>query len=181
MHTITAQLPALGDPADTGSATGINLSESVSAAMDGELDHAALRELILSCRSNSVAAVDWQTYHVIGDTLRQLPLNSSQLSEKIRRMVQEEPTILAPQRKNISRLFMPIAASVAAICLVSWSALNIPTGVTHTPVVTAAPMEMAKIDQTKLDNFIAAHRDFSPGASSPFRDASFQVPAEPAR
>ncbi len=182
MHTITAHLPALGEHTDAESTTGINNpSASVSAAMDGELDDTALREWILSCKPDSAAAENWQTYHVIGDTLRQMPLNSSPLAEKVMFMLQDEPTVLAPQRKSMKKFVMPIAASVAAICLVGWSALNIPSGVTRTPVIAAVPMQMAKIDQTKLANFIAAHRDFSPGATSPFMDASFQVPAEPAR
>lgn len=182
MHTITAQIPAIDDHTDVESATEINPSASVSAAMDGEMDNAALRDMILACKYKSAAAADWQTYHVIGDTLRQIPVNSASLSDKIWLQLQNEPTVLAPQpKRSLNKFIMPVAASVAAICLVSWSALNIPLGVTHTPILAAAPLQMAKIDQTKLANFIAAHRDFSPGATSPFMDASFQVPAEPAR
>ena len=185
MHTITVSMTAADEEGDFAAAP---LSESVSVAMDGEMDNASLREWILSCRQHSVAAEDWQTYHVIGDALRQLPVHTCTLSEKIRVQLQDEPTILAPQgKRTASKFLMPMAASVAAICLVGWSALNIPTANTHAPIMAAVPLQMAQVDQTKLvdqsklANFIAAHRDFSSGANSSFMDAAYQVPAEPAR
>ncbi|MHB1678458.1 MAG: sigma-E factor negative regulatory protein [Sulfuriferula sp.] len=182
MHTITAPHPMVNNILTDSTLPETTMSASVSDAMDGELEGLALRDWILSCKQNSVAAYDWRSYHVIGDTLRQIPVNSNSFAEKIRLLVADEPTVLAPQRKpSMSKFIMPVAASVAAICLVSWSALNIPSAATHAPMLAAAPLQIAKIDQTKLANFIAAHRDFSPGSSSPFMDATYQVPGEPAR
>lgn len=183
MHTITAHQPMLNDEAATGDAlAGKTLSATVSAAMDGELYGSALTQLIRACKPHSRAEDDWRSYHIIGDALRQTSVSSTELSERIRLLVADEPTVLAPQRKrSISKFIMPVAASVAAICLVSWSALNIPSSSTHTAVMAAMPLQIAKLDPSRLNNFIAAHRDFSPGASSPFMDADYQVPARPAR
>ena len=161
-------------------------SDAISAGMDNELDNPAIRQLLQQCKQDTVSSAQWRTYHIISDTLRQMPLTSNQLAENIRRQLADEPTLLAPQRQRGfgKKYVMPIAASVTAIWLVSWSALNVPTTSPHPAVIATAvapQQQLAKIDQTKLNNFIAAHRDFSPGASSPFMDATYQVPAEPAR
>ena len=158
-------------------------SDSISAGMDGELDDLALTQLIRLCKAETADAAQWRTYHIIGDTLRQTPLTSNQLSEKIRRHLADEPTLLAPQRqRGLGKFVMPIAASVTAILLVSWSAVNLPTTHSRAPMLAdALPMQQTQIDQTKLASFIAAHRNFSPGPNSPFMDATYQIPAEPTR
>ena len=159
-------------------------SDAISAGMDSELDNRVISQLLRQYKQDNVSAAQWRTYHIISDTLRQMPLTSNQLAANIRRQLVDEPTVLAPQRqRSFGKYVMPIAASVTAIWLVSWSALNVPSTSPRSAVIAtaAAPVQQAKIDQAKLDNFIAAHRDFSPGASSPFMDATYQVPTEPAR
>ena len=165
------------------SVTDHTRSDSISAGMDGELDDLALTQLIQLCKADATDAAQWRTYHIIGDVLRQLPLTSAQLSEKIRRQLADEPTLLAPQRqRRLGKFVMPIAASVTAFLLVSWSAVNLPTANPRAPMLAdALPMQKTQIDPTRLANFIAAHRDFSLGANSPFMDAAYQVPAEPAQ
>ncbi len=160
------------------------IAGEISAGMDGQLDDQALSQLIKNCKQDKESHSQWETYHMIGDILRQTPLTSSSLSAKIARQIADEPTILAPQRnRSMSRYAMPMAASIAAVMLVSWSALNIPAASTPSPAPTlaVAQLQQDKIDQVQLADFIAAHRDFSPGASSPFVNAAYQVPAERSR
>ena len=160
-----------------------DLAGYISAGMDSELDSMALNQLMQSCRQDKTCQSQWETYHVIGDILRQTPLTSSSLATKISRQIADEPTILAPQRRHaISKYAMPMAASVAAVMLVTWSALNVPSGTnTPTPTLAATQIQQDKIDQVQLADFMAAHRDYSPGASSPFVNATYQVTAERSR
>ncbi len=164
-------------------------AELVSAGIDGEVDDQELAQL-LDLYADTAHAQRWQIGHIIGDTLRETPVLSSGIARRVAEQLADEPTILAPRHRsptNRSRLmnkyFMPLAASVAAIAVVSWSALHIPvTGQTPVQVASIAPTtQPAKIDQVRLHSYMAAHRDFSPGADSPLMDATYQVPAEPAR
>jgi len=163
------------------------LAGYISAGMDSQLDDKALNQLIQSCRQDENCQSQWETYHMIGDILRQTPLTSSRLTAKISLQLADEPTVLAPQRQRaVSKYIMPMAASIAAVMLVSWSALNIPSATTSSSSLVAAQTQVAqiqqdKIDQVQLAEFIAAHRDFSPGASSPFVNAAYQVTAERSR
>ena len=154
----------------------------ISAGMDGELNDTALSQLIENCKHDTNCQSQWETYHMIGDILRQTPLTSSSLAATISRQLADEPTILAPQRKHlVSRYTMPMAASIAAVMLVTWSALNIPPASGPAPKLAVAQIQQDKIDQVQLADFIASHRDYSPGASSPFVNAAYQVTTERSR
>ena len=173
---ITAKKPAYDHVPDTVT--------HLSAAMDGELDDTALTTCLQQCKQDASFHQQWEAYHVIGDVLRQTPFTSSSLAAKISCQLVDEPTVLAPPRHHaITKYAMPMAASIAAVMLVSWSALNLPTAATTSaqPAVVVAQLQQDKIDQVELADFISAHRDFSPGATSPFVNASYQVAAEHSR
>ena len=164
-----------------------HLSDTVtqlSAAMDGELDDTALTACLRQYKQDESMHRQWEAYHVVGDVLRQTPFISSNLAAKINRQLTDEPTVLAPKRYHaITKYAMPMAASIAAVMLVSWSALNLPNAATGTtqPPLAVAQLQQDKIDQVELADFISAHRDYSPGATSPFVNASYQVAAEHSR
>lgn len=159
-----------------------DMAESISASMDNQLDDAALNQLIHSHRQDINQT--WAAYHVIGDVLRQTPFKTSNMATKINQLLIDEPTVLAPQpRRTVSKFVMPMTAAIAAVMLVSWSALNVPTGTGPVPIQTVATTQIQpdKIDQVRLADFIAAHRDYSPGATSPLVNANYQVTTERSR
>ena len=159
-----------------------DLDGSISAGMDGELDDKALDRLIQLCKQDTHCQSQWETYHMIGDVLRQTPFTTSNLVTRIDQLLADEPTVLAPQHKrSVTKYAMPMAASLAAVMLVAWSALNVPSSSSPAPALAAAQMQQDKIDQVQLADFIASHRDYSPGASSPFVNAAYQVTTERSR
>ncbi|WP_157662653.1 sigma-E factor negative regulatory protein [Sulfuriferula sp. AH1] len=174
MHT-TAQRQLNGSEDD--------LDGFISAGMDGELDDKALNQLIQRYKQDAHCQSQWETYHMIGDILRQTPFTTSNLVARVNHLLTDEPTVLAPQHKrSVTKYAMPMAASLAAVMLVAWSALNLPTASSvPAPALAAAQMQQDKIDQVQLADFIAAHRDYSPGASSPFVNAAYQVTTERSR
>ncbi len=172
-------------------------AELISAGIDGELDDKNLLRLLDLCE-NQAHAQHWQTWHIIGDSLRQTPCHAAGLAQRVAAQIALEPAILAPKpQRQTSKWLVPMAASVAAVALVSWSALHIPMSGQHAAsaqmastapgsVAPTAQMtasvpaagnkpQVAQIDQTRLTSFIAAHRDFAPGANSPLMDATYQI------
>lgn len=163
-----------------------NQIDIVSAAIDGELDTAQFDAFIRDYKRDNHLAAQWQTYHFIGDALRQTPINSPSIAQRVSAQLANEPTLLAPQRKSLVHKYaLPVAASVAAVMLVSWSALNLTSDPIHTstmaantPTAQTAIIQTAQIDPSQLNEFIAAHRDYSAGVNSPFVNASYEIPAE---
>ncbi|MFA5170136.1 MAG: sigma-E factor negative regulatory protein [Sulfuriferula sp.] len=165
----------------------IEQMDIVSAAVDGELDSAQLELFIRDYKRDSDYPSQWQTYHLIGDVLRLTPVHTPSIAQRVSAQLANEPTILAPQRKSMMhRYALPVAASVAAVMLVSWSALNLtpnnPTTLAiNTPAKQPQVTQMAQIDPAQINEFIAAHRDYSAGVNSPFVNASYEIPAERSR
>ncbi|MDR3390783.1 MAG: sigma-E factor negative regulatory protein [Sulfuriferula sp.] len=161
-----------------------DLNGYISAGMDGELDDHALNRILQACKQDAHCQSQWETYHMIGDILRQTPLTSGNLAAKVSRHLADEPTVLAPRRqRNVGKYAMPMAASIAAVMLVTWSALNLPGPSAHAPApsLATAQLQQDKFNQVQLADFIAAHRDYSPGATSPFVNAAYEVSTERSR
>ncbi|BBP00237.1 sigma-E factor negative regulatory protein [Sulfuriferula nivalis] len=161
-------------------------SDITSAAIDGELDSAQFDTFLRDYKRDNDLESQWQTYHLIGDALRQTPMHASSIAQRVSAQLANEPTLLAPQRKSLVHKYaLPVAASVAAVMLVSWSALNLTSDPIHsstlaanTPSAQQPVIQTAQIDPTQLNEFIAAHRDYSAGVNSPFVNASYEIPAE---
>jgi negative regulator of sigma E activity len=159
----------------------------ISAGFDGELDDQELLTM-LDRHQSDINASCWQTWQLIGDTLRQSPsTHPSQLAQRVAEQLKHEPTILAPKplRAMHTRHMMSLAASVSVVALVSWSALHLALISSHTTqLASSAPasshaIQIAQIDPARLASFVAAHRDFALSADSPDTDTSTQNTAEP--
>lgn len=105
------------------------IKNQISALMDGELDDDEARVVFGRLKQNKEARDEWQIYHLIGDSLRQTPAAwedgfSARFAEKFA----AEPTVLAPSRQQKIRrsvVALSIAASLAAISLVTWTAFQL--------------------------------------------------------
>lgn len=116
----------------------------------------------------------WDTFHLIGDTLRgEYPL-SRDLSQRVTQRLAQEPTALGPRRsalKGITPYALSAAAPLSAIALLGWIAFfNHPltpqpefAKAPNTPPATAAPStESASVlGDGKMNEYLIAHQEFS--------------------
>jgi sigma-E factor negative regulatory protein RseA len=149
------------------------MNERISALVDGELDESELAQELVRLGSNADLRHSWDTYHLIGDTLR--GHLASAVAPTVAQRLAAEPTVLAPQarrrapRWKIAQLAYSAAASVAGVALVAWLALP---GLTTDPQQAAAPatsgvppiasVPAATPAAVDVDNYLLAHQSFSP-------------------
>ena len=151
--------------------------EKISALMDGEIGGAEAAVQIKRLKEDSQFRAAWDTYHVIGDTMRGEKLWLSQrFTESFSQRLAQEPTILAPQVRSplqtaMRRFALPVAASVGGMMLVAWLALfNNPFAPPkeNLAVVAPAPLEAkARLASEQVDDYLMAHQQFSSGATLP--------------
>ena len=111
--------------------------ENVSTLMDGELDIDAAGREIARLKMDTSSRVSWDTYHLIGDALRGAAAGAPTFGLRFSDRLAQEPTVLAPQpsvlgaapvARPFARKFrtyaLSAAASVAAVAVVGWVALN---------------------------------------------------------
>jgi sigma-E factor negative regulatory protein RseA len=111
--------------------------EEVSALIDGEHSNSTQETIDHLCKDEHLRHT-WARYHLISDCLKgQLPEHvSTQMGDRVRRALEEEPAILAPQR-SVHRYLKPvaglaIAASVAAVAILGIQHSQTPIGGTDT-------------------------------------------------
>ncbi len=102
------------------------IEEQISALVDDEVHDPELKRVISELTNNPAAAERWQRYNLISDALHNnLPdLVETDLSRRVQQALEDEPTVLAPQRIRIPHGLRPalkqiggmaIAASVAVV------------------------------------------------------------------
>lgn len=178
--------------------------DGISALMDGELEEReALRELG-KLKEDAELRERWDTFHIVGDALRQEPLLSSAFGESFARRLAAEPTVLAPRRtarqtRRIATYALSAAASLSAAALVAWVAIA-PSGpgglqagakpnlelatalVPPSEAPAAAPLVSPSSDGS-MNEYLLAHQGFSPstalqGLAPYIRSVSATRPAE---
>lgn len=106
--------------------------DKISALMDGELDARQSDQQYTRLKQDSDARACWNTYHLIGDALRRDSIVSTNFSAKLGARLEQEPTVLAPQRpqmrpvRRTTAYALSAAASLSAVALVGWMAFNNP-------------------------------------------------------
>ena len=146
------------------------MNERISTLMDGEVDESELDRDLLHLNGNVELRRTWDTYHLIGDTLRGHAAPA--LAMKVLQRLAGEPTVLAPQRRaprgKIAQFAFSAAAGAAGIALVAWLALpglkpeppqvaaSAPPG---TPVAVVTPMAVG------VENYLLAHQSYSPAGA----------------
>jgi negative regulator of sigma E activity len=77
--------------------------EKISAFMDGEIDGIEATGQINRLKEDGRLRASWDTYHLIGDTLRGEKLSlSSDFTAKLGARLAGEPTVFAPQKENLA-------------------------------------------------------------------------------
>jgi sigma-E factor negative regulatory protein RseA len=155
------------------------MKEKLSALIDGELQSSDCQAHLGRLRTDGELRRAWDAYHLIGDALRGHV--SPDFTDRVVARLQEEPTVLAPQRKmaaagRLAWYTMSAAASVAAVTLV---VLTASSGWRAEPQLTAGPETgvsgsattvaagLSAIDAKPLvigvevENYLLAHQPYS--------------------
>jgi sigma-E factor negative regulatory protein RseA len=151
------------------------MSEQISALMDEEIAVDDAAHLISSMQSSKQAAEAWSQYNLIGDVMRGNQLLSKDFKQNLMLKLDQEPTILAPKSAQVKAYQLAaakdripakwsIAASVAAVMVVGWMAMQqVQTG-NEVPAIEMAQAEV--VEQTIPDEYMAAHQSSAPSATS---------------
>jgi sigma-E factor negative regulatory protein RseA len=165
--------------------------DKISALMDGELDARQSDQQYTRLEQDSDAKACWNTYHLIGDALRGDSIVSTNLSAKLGARLEQEPTVLAPQRprmrpvRRTTAYALSAAASLSAVALVGWMAFNnplapqadsvatsvaAPVAPSSVPVATVTPAsvqpQLASVPSDgKMNEYLMAHQEFSPSTA----------------
>jgi len=161
------------------------VESQISALVDGELERDDVGELLDMIKKQQGLQQDWQMFHLIGDTLRQTPPLSPGFNLRFAERLAKEPTVLAPQRflqRKHPLIALSAAASVAAISLVAWVALQINTetsAVGSTAKNAAAETRLASSEPAiNVNGYLIAHQEYSHTVQepSPYQRASLEKP-----
>ncbi len=154
--------------------------DKISALMDGELDDRQAREQLVRLKQDEELVGCWHTFHVIGDALRGEPVLSQGFNRRLTDRLNEEPTVLAPQRsaaKRITAYALSAAASVSAVALVGWIAFvnnpfapqpelaKAPAATTLPPAATPSAQLASVPNDGRMNEYLIAHQGFSPSTS----------------
>lgn len=147
------------------------MKESISTLMDGELFEDETEALFSKIKHHPEAQQEWQTYHLIGDILRQPDHIPRDISVALRARLQAEPTVLAPRNrisKKVRYFAMSAAASMMALAVLAWMSVRI--GSEPAPQMAmqqpSAEMRQAGYSENKgMDDYLMAHQEFSPAAN----------------
>lgn len=121
----------------------------------------------------------WDTYHLIGDVLRneELALQpSDRFYARVSKAIDAEPPIVAPRRRplpSFKRMGLSGAAIAAAVLTVMWVAYP---SIFDTSDVSASQQVFASTDDAGMRDYIEAHRQFA--GASPIRQVSFDLGAD---
>lgn len=143
------------------------MESRISALTDGELDHEEAYAILISAREQPELQQTWNIYHLIGDSLRQNTPLSTDFNVRFAGQLAKEPTVLAPKRLLPHRrplIALSAAASVAAVSLVAWVALqfNHENGLgAATSAVVAEASSTSAWSEINVNGYLLAHQEYS--------------------
>lgn len=146
------------------------MKQDISALMDGELFEDEADELLNRIKKDSSSQQEWETYHLIGDVLRQPEHVCKNIGASFHERLQAEPTIFAPRQrtKRTARYFaLSAAASIMALAIVAW--LSMQVGTEPVPKFAVAqqpsPSDARPASMTisnGMNDYLMAHQEYSP-------------------
>ncbi|OZI24819.1 hypothetical protein CAL18_04470 [Bordetella genomosp. 7] len=148
----------------------ISLEESVSAWMDGETSEDIFPDL-----GTAQGRRTWDTYHLIGDVLRNADLAvspSAGFQARLARALDAELPIVAPQRRRSPlRMGLSGLAVAAAVATVAWVAHPYVMGGASRPADTPVLADASGGEAPVLRDYLEAHRQMA--GPSAVRQVSF--------
>jgi sigma-E factor negative regulatory protein RseA len=146
------------------------MKSKISALIDGELAQHETRGVLDALGAEGDARDDWRRYHLIGDLMRDSRELSAGFAARVADRISQEPTVLAPSRREIRPARMPLwalsaAASLAAVALVGWVAFgpqDAPQLAGGKPPVLAAQEAPRVAPPAAANDYLLAHQGYSP-------------------
>lgn len=145
----------------------------ISSLIDGELTNDEAESLLSSFQRHPEAVEQWRVYHLIGDSLRGLSLESGAFATKFSARLAQEPTVLAPPPAKRERplVSLSMVATFAAVGFVAWAAFkfsNPPQAVgtlasNSQPAITQLAAASIPTAGSGIDPYLIAHQESSPG------------------
>lgn len=147
------------------------MKADISALLDDELERDEANRAIDVLRSDQDLQEAWNTYHLIGDSLRGSPEYSPHFSQRVMTRLLKEPVLFAPStqtRRAPLRFALPLAAAVMGMAAVGWVALSL--NAPH-PIELAAKPRLANESMVPvkdlsssgaLKEYLVAHQAHSP-------------------
>jgi sigma-E factor negative regulatory protein RseA len=148
--------------------------EKISQLMDGELGRRETKTTIELLESDQALAQSWETYHLIGDSLRretELPLD---FTRRLHERLGQEPTLIAPHMRlshRVVRYTLPLAAGVAGVTLVIWLALPLQQAAQPGSAALtlnqprSGPRLPLESNRGAVNDYLTAHQEFSPSTA----------------
>jgi sigma-E factor negative regulatory protein RseA len=145
------------------------MKQEISALMDGELFEDQADAFLDKLKRHPETQQDWESYHLIGDALRQPDHICKSFAKSFHERLQAEPTVIAPYARTSQRVrnfALSAVASVMALALVAWLSLQ----VGREPAPQIASVQQDNISairpvSTQVDDYLMAHQEFSPSAN----------------
>jgi len=144
------------------------MKQEISALMDGEMFEDQADSCLDKLKRNPEVMHDWETYHLIGDALRQPDHICKSFGKSFHERLQAEPTVIAPANRTSQRIrnfALSAVASVMALALVAWLSLQV--GSEPAPQVASAQQNSiaaVRPASSQADDYLMAHQEFSPSA-----------------
>lgn len=148
------------------------MKAELSALLDGEMERHQSRALFTALRSEQSLRDAWSEYQMIGDTLRDEPFLGEDITARVMRDLEEEPTVLAPSlrsERSWRGSLLALAASLAGIAVVSWVALSPSAGSPDAQLLaragsrTAGSTAVAALPAKGMQEYVLAHQANAPG------------------
>lgn len=153
--------------------------------MDGELDADDAAGTIARFKKTDELRDQWAVYHLISDILAQPEGTHVDVTRRVSARLAAEPTVLAPRPSAKHKpVAFAAAASIAAMAVAGWMSLhttqptdrlqanladNRPSPAATVPVTTTASVSAApsvpNSAPAQINDYLMAHREFSPGAA----------------
>jgi sigma-E factor negative regulatory protein RseA len=145
------------------------MKQEISALMDGELFEDEADGLFGRIKNDTTVRKNWAVYHLIGDVLRQPEHIHCDLSAKVRELLKDEPTVVAPRgravKQKVRTFALSLAASLSAVGVVAWMSLQIsPEAVPQMAMQQTALRPASMQIQSNSNDYLMAHQEFSPSA-----------------
>lgn len=165
------------------------MKSKVSALMDGELDRQEASNIIEAINKENELQDEWETYHLIGDALRQSSRLSMSISSSVNQKLKTEPTVLfpgisstsTPKNQKVKVFAFSMAASVIAM-VSGWVVMHDlyeprpivvaeqpmqDNTMTGAPIMVSTPplMHIYSHPPVEINDYLFVHREFSPGGT----------------
>lgn len=144
------------------------MKQEISALMDGEMFEDQADACLDKLKRHPEAQQDWESYHLIGDVLRQPDHICRSFEKSFHERLQAEPTVIAPYSRTSQRVrnfALSAVASIMALALVAWLSLQVGTE----PAPQVASVQQENISSVRpvsaqSDDYLRAHQEYSPSA-----------------